>query len=148
MYIVFRGIRHHLHGIDVEEEYWCFDEEGKSRRVDIVMMNRSKKSAIIIDPTVRCEKGLDQPAKVDAEKKSIYKPCIPDLRKRLQQKYPYVKDCSFEVVGLLIGAKGTIPTFVEKFRQKIGLPKSVIENVVLEALKGSCLIYFNHMKSD
>lgn len=54
---------------------------------------------------------------------------------------------SIEVIGLFIGARGTIPTFFENFRKKFDLPKSLCHDIALSAIKGSCHIFHNHLYS-
>ena len=56
---------------EVHEEISCISEEGSLRRVDIIAIEPHRKSAIIIDPTIRLETSLDQAAEVHLEK-NIY----------------------------------------------------------------------------
>lgn len=124
----------------VFEEVHCIAEDGSNRRIDIIAIDEIKKEAIVVDPTVRMENSKTQPQEVDSEKKTIYEPCIPDL------KMKYAVE-NIEVIGLLIGARGTIPQFFEDFRKRFNLPLSLRENVVLAALKGSSRILQNHLYS-
>jgi len=94
----------------------------------------------IIDPTVRLETDKNQPVNVHKEKENIYTPCIPFLLHRYQLK-------SLKIYGLLIGARGTIPTFFDNFRRDFGLPSQVSEDVALVALKGSSQILQHHLYS-
>ena len=73
------------------------------RRVDIIAVQPDSSSAIIIDPTIRWEIKDDQPISVHKEKCSIYEPTIQYYRKK------YHLASIIEVVGLMIGARGTIP---------------------------------------
>lgn len=59
-------------GLEVHEEVHCLADEGSSRRIDIIAINRSKMEAEIIDPTVRFEINSVQPLEVDAEKKNRF----------------------------------------------------------------------------
>ncbi|KAJ4440240.1 hypothetical protein ANN_08379 [Periplaneta americana] len=43
---------------------------------------RQKKTAVILDPTVRFEKDVSQALAVDQEKQVIYRPCVPHLSER------------------------------------------------------------------
>lgn len=75
---------------------------------------------------------------VDEEKKRIYKPCIriPDVKEILKLK-------SLEVIGLLIEARGTLTKLFLDFCSKFKI-KNIIENIGIEAIKGSCKKrYFN-----
>ena len=72
------------------------------------------------------------------EKKRHYEPCIPYF----QEKYGLG---NIEVIGLLVGARGTIPSFFEDFRKKVKLKKDVIQDIVIAAIRGSCQIYNNHV---
>ena len=69
----------------------------------------------MLDPTIRMEKDGDQAKGVDEEKRNKYKDSIPDLL----QKYNLV---SIDIIGLYIGARGTITNFFEEFRKKLQLP--------------------------
>ena len=96
------------------------------------------RTGFIIDPTIRMEKNLSQPEEVNEEKKAIYEPCIPNLCEK------YNLSC-IEVIGLFIGARGTITNFFENFRKKFKLPKNLRDQVVLTALKGSSQILQHHL---
>ncbi|KAJ4448764.1 hypothetical protein ANN_00155 [Periplaneta americana] len=56
----------------VHEEIHCLSTDGSHRRADIIKINRCTQKAIIIDPTIRCDRDLQQTDEVDKEKKSIY----------------------------------------------------------------------------
>lgn len=45
---------------------------GQAVKNNVIAIDKNKKSAHIIDPTVRFEAGADQPVGVDVEKKRIY----------------------------------------------------------------------------
>jgi Reverse transcriptase (RNA-dependent DNA polymerase) len=122
----------------VHEEVHCVADNGSNRRVDILVFDSVTLNGYIIDPTVRLETDKDQPVNVHLEKTNIYTPCIPYLLHRYQL-------ASLEVIGLLVGARGTITTFFDDFRRKFGLPSQVLEDVALVALKGSSQILHNHL---
>ncbi|KAJ4448574.1 hypothetical protein ANN_10592 [Periplaneta americana] len=63
----------------VHEEIHCISEDDSHRRADIIAINRQQQKAIIIDPTIRMERDLNQAHQVDQEKRAIYEPCIPYL---------------------------------------------------------------------
>ncbi|KAJ4451078.1 hypothetical protein ANN_02516 [Periplaneta americana] len=64
---------------EVHEEVHCISEDDSHRRADIIAINRQQQKAIIIDPTIRMERDLNQAHQVDQEKRAIYEPCIPYL---------------------------------------------------------------------
>lgn len=84
------------------------------------------------------EKSVDQPHEVDAEKKLHYEPCIPYF----QQKYALG---NIQVIGLLVGARGTITQFFEDFRKRFNIPKAVVQDIVIATIRGSCQIYQHHV---
>lgn len=125
---------------EVHEEISCISEEGSLRRVDIIAIEPHRKSAIIIDPTIRLETSLDQAAEVHLEKQKNYSPCIPDLSK----KYLIA---NWEVIGLLIGARAAIPKFLRNFFQQYNLPISLLKSICISVLKDSIKIIHHHLYS-
>ena len=83
------------------EEVHCIAENGSSRRVDILTIDRKNKSGFIVDPTVRFEINAEQPAMVDREKKEIYEPTVEYFKNKYGLK-------EVSVIGLLVGSRGTI----------------------------------------
>jgi len=122
---------------------WIVHEEifdpTQSRRVDMIAYSKDKKEGFIIDPTVIFEKTTDQPDKAHVNKCAIYNPCIPFF----QQKY-LIKN--IEVIGLMIGARGTIPLKFQEFCGRFNLPKSLIEDVAVATVKYSVQILHHHFK--
>jgi hypothetical protein len=125
-------------GFVVHEELGCTAVDGQKKRVDILAYNPATKQGWIIDPTVRFEIGLSQPADVDIDKKQHYDPCVPDLKTR------YDLD-AIEVIGLLVGARGTIPRFFVNFLKRFNLPKSLAHDITISVLKDSAQIVSNHI---
>lgn len=126
---------------NVDEEIYCVDVNGTSRRADIFAYNRTTGKGFIIDPTVRMEGDIDQFAMVDREKrKSTNHVCIPYF----QSKYN-VSD--IEVIGLYIGARGTISKDFVNFLKRFKIPLSVIETIVSSVLKISSIICNQHLFS-
>jgi hypothetical protein len=74
----------------------------------------------------------------DIEKRSIYEPCIPYFLSSYNLK-------EVEVIGLLVGARGSIPAYFVKFCKRFKLSSSFIYNIVLLALKGSIAVFRNHL---
>ena len=62
---------------EVHEEVQCLAEDESTRRIDIIVFNRHKSEAEILDPTIRFERSSSQPREVDLEKKRIYEPTVP-----------------------------------------------------------------------
>lgn len=120
------------------EEFCCLSSDGSTRRVDLLVYNEITRNGYILDPTVRFEIDQNQAEEVDKEKKSIYEPCIPDLQAKCKLK-------NIEVIGLLVGARGTIPKFFLNFCHSFKIEKSVIEEIAIEALRGSSRILANHL---
>ena len=75
---------------EVHEEVQCLAEDESTRRIDIIVINRHKSEAEILDPTIRFERSSSQPREVDLEKKRIYEPTVPyfqefyNLKKKIQ----------------------------------------------------------------
>ncbi|KAJ4433843.1 hypothetical protein ANN_16155 [Periplaneta americana] len=85
--------------------------------------------------TVRFEQ---QPAEVHAEKCRIYEPTVPFYL----EKYHLT---SIEVVGLMVGARGTIPLLFVSFCKKFQLNNDFIRDVYLTAIRGSLAILKYHL---
>jgi hypothetical protein len=125
-------------GLSVYEEVHCNSDDGSNRRVDIIAFDEESRNGFIVDPTVRIESSEDQPEDVNLEKKGIYNPCLPDLR----EKYNLM---SLEVTGIFVGARGTITKFFQAFCKEHKLPKQLLEDVAIIAVKGSHQILTNHL---
>ena len=78
-----------------------------------------------------------QPEAVNDEKQRLYEPCIPDIQFKCKLK-------KLEVIGLLLGARGTIPKFFVDFCKQFKINNSVIEDIVIESVGGSSKILHNH----
>ena len=127
-------------GFKVYVELHCTAPSGSNKRVDILAIEPQTNNAFIIDPTIRMETSTDQPNQVNEEKKLHYEPCIPYF----QAVYKLKK---IEVIGLMVGARGTITNFFEGFRKKFGIPKKTVEDIVISVIRGSYQIYHNHVYS-
>ena len=147
-----RNTRHHLirtqiadalrtNGFNVHEEIHCVGDGDSNRRADIIAMLPDSKYGYIIDPTVRMEVDEQQPEMVNLEKQNIYNSCIPYLK----EKYDLEE---MEVIGLLVGARGTIPQFFKDFANQFRIPKSVIDSIAISAVKGSAQILHNHLHNN
>jgi hypothetical protein len=125
---------------EVYEEIPCIGAGDGSRRLDILVIDRREKKFWILDPTIRMETNPEQPTEVDHEKKAIYEPTFPDLMERYQ-----MQGYNSEVIGLMIGSRGTIPKFFENFRKRFLLPASLTQRIVISVLKDSSHILHNHL---
>ena len=124
-------------GFKVYEEVHGLSTCGSSRRIDMIAFNNNK-MGYIIDPTVRFETSKNQPDDVNNEKKQIYEPTIPYYIQEYKLE-------SIEVIGILIGARGTIPHKFVCFCKDFHLPNSLIQSVALTSLKYSIYILRNHL---
>lgn len=122
----------------VLEEFQCLSSNGSIRRVDIIAYDEQSRNGYIIDPTVRYENDVNQETEVNEEKKRIYEPCVADIQAKVKLK-------NIEVIGLFIGARGTITTHLKDFCTKFKIPNSIVEEIAIEAVRGSCRIYNNHI---
>ncbi|KAJ4428083.1 hypothetical protein ANN_24097 [Periplaneta americana] len=97
-------------GWEIHEGVHCISEDDSHRRADIIAINRQQQKAIIIDPTIRMERDLNQAHQVDHEKRAIYEPCIPYL----SAKYN-IPLFNWSVTGLFFGARCSLPRFTYNF---------------------------------
>jgi hypothetical protein len=122
---------------EVYEEVSCVADGGSTRRIDIIAIANSSRHAYILDPTVRFERSSSQPLDVNKEKKAVYEPTINYFISKFKLK-------QVEVIGLMVGARGTIPGFFNEFRKRFGFSKEFLKDVVLLALRRSVSILKNH----
>ncbi|GAV07920.1 hypothetical protein RvY_17698 [Ramazzottius varieornatus] len=109
-----------LRGKDgLEVEVPCIAENGSSRRVDIIIIDRGKSQAWIVDLTVRYEGGEQQATEVDNEKKRIYEPCVRDLKGKYR-----MEEYEVEVIGLYTQIFGTGSASREKIFLAYGKPST------------------------
>ncbi|KAJ4446098.1 hypothetical protein ANN_12790 [Periplaneta americana] len=125
-------------GLTVHEEVHGISQEGSCRRIDMLAIPPGSTSPYIIDPTVRFEAQEQQPAEVHSEKCRIYEPTVPFYL----EKYHLT---SIEVVGLMVGARGTIPRLFASFCKKFQLNNDFIRDVSLAAIRGSLVILKYHL---
>ncbi|KAJ4441552.1 hypothetical protein ANN_11408 [Periplaneta americana] len=102
---------------EIHEEVHCVSSDGSFRRADIIAINGHLKRALVLDPTIRFERNLNQATEVDIEKKSIYEPCLPYL----SQKYN-VPLKQWSVIGLLFGSRGSISKFTWNYLKELHIP--------------------------
>ncbi|KAJ4439981.1 hypothetical protein ANN_08112 [Periplaneta americana] len=132
-----RNIRHHavrsmmaeaLKEVEftVHQEVQGLATQGSVRRIDIIAI---KNSAYILDLTIRFETHADQPHEVDSEKKRIYEPKIPFYNDKYSLSH-------IDVIGLIVGARGTIPSFFANKCKNLGLTHSIVKEIAISALKG------------
>ncbi|KAJ4428626.1 hypothetical protein ANN_24671 [Periplaneta americana] len=110
---------------EIHEEVHFVSSDGSFRLADIIAINGRLKRALVLDPTIRFERNLNQATEVDIEKKSIYEPCLPYL----SQKYN-VPLKQWSVIGLLFGSRGSITKFTWNYLKELHIPfDSVIGNI-------------------
>ncbi|KAJ4448407.1 hypothetical protein ANN_10423 [Periplaneta americana] len=56
---------------EIHEEVHCVSSDASFRRADIIAINGRLKRALVLDPTIRFDRNLNQATEVDIEKKSI-----------------------------------------------------------------------------
>lgn len=125
-------------GYVVFQEVTGIANNGGTRRIDIIAIDRKKDIGFIIDPTVRFEIDEEQPVSVDREKKAIYEPTVDYYKAMYKLK-------SIEVIGLCIGARGAIPSFILQFGKRFKLDFKFFKFLSLTSLKLSILILRNHL---
>ncbi|KAJ4443509.1 hypothetical protein ANN_05181, partial [Periplaneta americana] len=109
---------------EIHEEVHCVSSDGSFRRADIIAINGRLKWALVLDPTIRFEKNLNQATEVDIEKKSIYEPCLPYL----SQKYN-VPLKQWSVIGLLFGSRGSITKFTWNYLKELHIPFDYVMDI-------------------
>ena len=122
----------------VYEEVHGLTLDGSNRRIDMLAIPLGSYTRYIIDPKIRTESYGNQPAEVHIEKCRIYEPTIPYYL----EKY---KLTDIEVIGLMVGARGTIPRLFVNFCRRFNINKTSIYNIALAAIKGSIKILRNHL---
>ena len=127
-------------GYTTYEEVHGIAENGSVRRIDIIAFKPGASEGYIIDPTIRFESHIGQAEEVDAEKKCIYEPTIP------YYKTSY-KLLDIEVIGLMVGARGTITKHFVSFWKRFNLPSATLQDIALETLKRSLQILRHHLYS-
>lgn len=125
-------------GYTTYEEKECIAENGSTRRIDIIAINENTKTGIVLDPTIRFEINIEQDEEVNVEKRTIYEPCIKDLKRMYDIN-------NIQVYGLLIGARGTIFNTFEKIRKDLKLPKLLSDKIIKIVLNWSARILHNHI---
>lgn len=127
-------------GWEVHEEVHCISEDDSHRRADIIAINRQQQKAIIIDPTIRMERDLNQAHQVDQEKRAIYEPCIPYL----SAKYN-IPLFNWSVTGLFFGARSSLPKFTYNFLKQLSISSFEIQKIISQILKDSLQIIQFHL---
>ena len=92
----------------------------------------------IIDPTIRMESHADQPIEVHNEKCSIYNATISYYKNKYQLK-------DIVVLGLMVGARGTITSQFVQFCRQFNLDKNFIKEIAISTLRDSITILKNHL---
>ena len=95
---------------------------------------------MILDPTVRFKQDIQQAMVVDEEKRAIYLPCIPHLSESYK-----ATDYTWEVYGLLFGARGSSYKYTRDILTKFKVTKTTIKDICIKILKDSIGILHNHL---
>jgi len=114
-------------------EIWKNNTKHMFNTINDILVSRGG-TGYMLDPTIRFERNGDQ------EKRDKYKDTIPALLTKFNLH-------SIEIIGLYVGARGTISTFFENFRRRFNLSKSMVEDIVISVLKSSTQIIHNHLYS-
>ncbi|KAJ4438874.1 hypothetical protein ANN_14827 [Periplaneta americana] len=96
---------------------------------DIVALDKTNSKGFILYPTVRFEMSQTQPSEVNKEKQQIYEPTIPYFREKYQM------EGTWEVHGLMIGARGTIPRSTVNTIKTFGI-HDIIPKIITSTIKG------------
>ncbi|KAJ4427634.1 hypothetical protein ANN_25282 [Periplaneta americana] len=124
---------------EIHEEVHCVSSDSSFRRADIIAINGRLKRALVLDPTIRFERNLNQATEVDIEKKSIYEPCLPYL----SQKYN-VPLKQWSVIGLLFGSRGSITKFTWNYLKELHIPFDYVMSILINIIKDSLQILHHH----
>ncbi|PSN29362.1 hypothetical protein C0J52_28406, partial [Blattella germanica] len=118
-----------------EKHYSVFEEghgasdDGSTRRIDMIAFQDANKGWII-DPTTRMESHADQPVEVHNEKCSIYNSTISHYKNKYQLK-------DIVVLGLKLGAGGTITSQFVQFYRQFNLDKNFIKDIAISTFPDS-----------
>ena len=122
-------------------EAQCIDGQGRNRFVDILAVKPGSPTAFIIDPTIRWESNQDVGALVQVDKEEKYTSCGPDLRRRYKELGN--KEC--QVIGLWVGARGTISTQMVAFFDRFGLDRKLLPEIAESVMVDSVHMLHHHI---
>ena len=135
-------VKHWIADLLTKKGFSCFDEvttrdgNNSTRRVDIVAFEPNSNRAYLIDPTVRYETNQDLDEIVQEEKAQIYGTCIQNLQSKYEPTYG---NRNYEVIGLWLGARGSISHGMVEFFERFKLDKTILpdiaETVISESIK-------------
>ena len=131
-------------GMKVKHEAECKSTTGDNHRVYLVAfpMHTNTDKAYIIDPTIRWEDNKDVGAEVHAEKRRIYEPCIPFLKQRFAAAFG---NREYEVIGLWMGARGTISKNMVEFFDRFQLDRRKLLELSNTVVWDSLDMLHNHI---
>ena len=95
----------------------------------------------IIDPTIRWESNDDVGSKVQAEKQAIYQSCYDNLAER----YEGIQGRECEVIGLWIGARGSVSTQLVQFFDRFQLERKHLPTIAESVLIASVHMIHYHI---
>lgn len=125
---------------EVYEEVHCTSEDGSHRRADIVAIDRQAGRGLILDPTIRMEQDGEQAIRVNTEKETIYRPCIPHFSERYNLPVN-----AWAVKGLLFGSRGTAYQWTADILKGLGMSVINLKLCCSMILKDSIQILQNHL---
>ena len=109
--------------------------------MDILAVKPGSPTAFIIDPTVRWESNGNVAAEVQSDKERIYTSCIPDLKKR----YKEIGNKNCEVIGVWLGARGTICRQLVALFDRFGFDRKILPELAESVLVDSVHIIHHHI---
>ena len=125
------------------DEAACRDTAGSNRFIDILAFEPNSKNAYLIDPTIRYETNRPMDEIVQNEKRSIYEPCINDLR----DKYKHLGERNYEVIGVWMGARGTVGESLLSLFNRFDLPKDQLPAMAAKAISDSIRMIHHYIYS-
>lgn len=120
------------------------DNTNSTRRIDIVAFEPNSNRAFLIDPTVRYETNQDLDEIVQKEKTLIYERCIQNLSSRY---LPIFGPRQYEVLGIWMGARGTISKSMTQFFERFKLDKTILPDIAESIISDSIKMIHYHIYS-
>ena len=110
----------------------------EAKRVDLLVYTKDKKQGWILDPTIRMENTKEQPLEVHDQKVNHYTSCIDHYKEEFGVE-------NIEIIGLMIGARGTITKQFLEFCKQFEIPSKTIEDIILKVVEWSVIILNHHL---
>jgi hypothetical protein len=123
-------------GFDVFEEV----TSDRGTRIDMIVIDKKRKTGLILDPTIRFESAENQAVVVDEEKRDYYKNTIPYFKEVYELRH-------IDIVGLYLGSRGTIPKFFTDFCYKHKFDKKFLFEIGLKVMRSSLRLLRFHLSN-